>query len=110
MPGYTENHPEIVALEEGVKELRGEVGKISNEPLTSTPQIRLPFAVVSNMIETFVIPFKAKENYRSRCVVLHLRFFAIKKQCQDNKESIAPTLLRFRAHSKLPISCNVIVR
>ena len=43
MQGYTEQHPEIVALEEKLKKIRNELQKKRNETLCSTGQICLPF-------------------------------------------------------------------
>lgn len=86
-PTYHTQHPEINALERSLKELRSEVGKRRSELLSSTARIRLPFPVVPNQMEKFVIPFETSDTGRSRCMVLNVRLFAVEGDYGTSKVS-----------------------
>ena len=91
--GYTSQHPEIVALELSLKELRKEIGKKLDERLFSTAQIRLPFPVVVNKVENVVMPFNTMDVDSSRCMVLNVRLFAVEDDYGIDKATKRPKLL-----------------
>ena len=82
-----------------LKKLRNEVGKKRNESLKSTACIKLPFQVVANKMEKFVIPFKSNDANRSQCMVLHVRMFAVEDDYDDNKEAKRPKLFSVQSNN-----------
>lgn len=73
-PKYKENHPEVIAMEKELKNIRTAFGLTQSKPIPSKTQISLPFEVEEGRKEKYACNHLDTQNDR-HCNVLHIRLY-----------------------------------
>lgn len=83
LPNYTTFHPEVIALEKAMKQLKIDAGNNRSEILKSKARIRLPTQVFVANIESYVFSFHPEGKSGTQAKTLHVRLFVTENEYDD---------------------------
>lgn len=85
IPNYTNNHPEVIALEKAMKQIKVDAGNNKSEVLQSKARIRLPVRVNPSKIDSYVFGFIDTEENGGQANTLHVRLFVDEGDYDDQE-------------------------
>lgn len=83
-PNYTSFHPEVIALEKAMKQLKMDAGNNRSEILKSKARIRLPIQVIVSKIDSYVFTFHPEGESGAQANTLHVRLFVAENEYDDD--------------------------